>query len=313
MSRNLHGSTQQRLELWGKIREKRDVREAYEYLLRCYFAVKKRGNAETSGQLHGAGGTQGGDYDALRSTVAALISDCRRRGVKHGPAKYRPIGIVAGTFAPRNQVKGLIPGEPTTLVPELQRFSQKWGLIFPIPPSFPEMLEQVFTTGANFVHPVRIQDQEQDLVLGIRLGLPKKLLLAFVDGALRHFVPHTRNWKTRSRKRPESVKSIITTVSQKSVRVRIPLRDGRVPFHKATLLRLIGKQMPSSPFSLRPRKVESRQLIQVADHLRLDRLGRGPRLTHREIAKKVLPNAPTTYLVRDREKRFLQLRTMLKI
>jgi hypothetical protein len=316
-SRSRHGSTQQRLELWGKIRKQQDVLDAYEFLLRCYFLVKKRGNAEISGRLHVTGGVQGGDYERLRSAVTALISDCRRRCMKFNRATIRPIGIMARSTARHYPVKALIPGEPGTFVPELQRFSQKWGLTFPMPPSFPEMLEQVFTTDTSFIHPVRILDLGHDLVLDIRLGLPKKLLLAFVDGALHHFVPHTKYWKTLSRKPkgklPESAKSVVGTRRQKSIQIRLPVRDGRLPYDKATLLRLIGNQIPSPRFSLRPRRKESDEMIQVADYRRLDRIGRGRRLTQRETAMKVFPNTPAIHLVRNREKRFLQFLTILKV
>lgn len=315
--RSRHLSTEQRLELWGQARKHRDVLDAYECLLKSYILVKKLGQTETRAHPDGTGRTQSGDYEALRSKVIALVSECRRRCVTFGRATNRPVGIVVRQSARNYPVKGLIPGEPRTFVPELQRFSTKWGLVFPMPPSFPEMLEQVFTTGANFIHPVRILEEAHEVVLEIRLGLPKKLLLAFVDGALHHSVPHTRDWKTLSRKpswnRPESAKSVITTHRQKSVRIRIPLRDGRIPFDKVTLLRLIGKQMPSARFSLRPRKEELRQMIQVADYRRLDRFGRGPRLSRREVAKKVFPNTPAAYHVRDREDRFRQLQTMLKV
>jgi hypothetical protein len=244
----------------------------------------------------------------LRSTIAELVSRCRRSTVKFGRIAARPS---KQNFPPLE----LTPDNPEALVPELQRFSESWGLGFPMPPSFPRMLEQVFTMGAGLVHPVRIQQTARHLVLEIKLGLPKKLLLAFVDGGLHHFVPHTIEWKARSNKPSQrsakSLKPVNITHSRKWVRIRISLENGLVLIDKRILIGLIGNQIPSGGFLSRPRKEELGQMLLISDCRRLNRGGCGPRRTMGEVAKIVFPASPEVYRVRDRQERFQQLRAML--
>ncbi len=179
------------------------------------------------------------------------------------------------------------------------------------------MLEQVFTMGAGLVHPVRIQRKARHLVLEIKLGLPKKWLLAFVDGALHHFVPHTMEWKARSNKpsqRPaKSLKAVNITHSRKWVRIRIPLENGQVLIDKRVLIGLIGNQILSGGFLSRPRKEELGQMLLISDYRRLNRRGCGPRLSMREVAQIVFSAPSRVYSVRDREERFQQLRAMLQL
>jgi hypothetical protein len=304
-------STEQRLELWGRrILGLQEVLTAYESVLKTYSLVKAQRMVASRADRPRGEDSPSVTPNRLRSTVAELVSRCRRSIVKFGRIAARPS---KQNFPPLE----LTPERPETLVPELQRFSETWGLGFPMPPSFPLMLEQVFTIGAGLIHPLRIQQKARHLVLEIKLGLPKKWLLAFADGALHHFVPHTIEWKARSNKpsqRPaKSLKPVNITHSRKWIRIRIPLENGQVFIEKRVLIKLIGNQISSGGFLWRPRKEELAQMLLIADYRRLNRDGCGPRRTMGEVAKIVFPASPEVYRVRDREERFHQLRAMLRL
>jgi hypothetical protein len=278
-------SAERRLNAWAKGHSKRYLTRACDRVLETYRFI------------------QTPRLDKTDNPVMHAIGECIRDCVTLDRAKHRPPGLAR-----------LLPGQPRNVLPELDSFSRKWGMKFPLPPSFKQVLEGVFTTGAGRFHPVRIQDNASRLRLQIRLGLPKKLLLAFVDGALHHFVPHTKGWKTVSRKtqrRDPHRELIEITHFKNSLRVRIPLINSQMPLDKKRVLNLLAGQIPPSNRLVRLRKSELHEMIIIADHRRLDRSGRGPRPTMKQLAKMVFPKTPQVHLVREREQRFLQLRTRL--
>jgi hypothetical protein len=268
-------SAERRLEAWGKAYNQHYLARARDRVLETYRFI------------------QTPRLDKTDNPVMHAIGECIRDCVRLDGAKHRPPGLAR-----------LLPGQPRNVLPELDSFSRKWGMKFPLPPSFKQILEGVFTTGAGRFHPVRIQVNASRLRLEIRLGLPKKLLLAFVDGALHHFVPHSKGWKTVSRKtlrRDPHRELIETTHLKNSLRVRIPLINSQMPFDKERVLNLLDGQIPPSNRLVRFRQSELHQMILIADHRRLDRSGRGPRPTMKQVAKVVFPKTPQVHLVREHD------------
>ena len=281
-------STEKRLEAWGKGGNQRDLLQACERVLETYRVIRRPTPLDKTG-----------------NPVLQAIGQCIRECVTFDRSEHRPPGLVRR-----------LPDKPRILLPELDSFSRKWGVKFPLPPSLEQTIEGAFTTAAGRFHPVRIQHDASELTLQIRLCLPKELLRALVDGALHHFMPHTREWRTISRKAPRNVSAFKESVkisrSKKMVQVRMKLENSLLPFDKEALLRLIGAQIPGSS-ALRLRKDEAHEMFRVADSLRLNRRGRGPKETRSKVAKRAFPRNAQVYLVQKRESRFLHLRAALSL
>jgi hypothetical protein len=301
-SRSRRFSNSQEFEVWGRLLEKKGLLDAFDCILRTYRLLNEHGRVRTTEELKRLDTMRSALYEDLRSSVMQMISECRRHCVRFGDPKLLPANLVMEK-APGEM---LLPGEPRSIVPELDDFSKKWGLVFPVPPRFPAALEQVFTSKTSLIHPVRIQEGENTLRLEIKLGLPKRLLVAFVDGALHHFVPHTKGWKTVSLKRPHPAPSAREEITVKRTRtfvqVEIALHRGQVRSDKNFLLECIGKQLPSPGRSLRLRKEELQEMFLIVDDLK-----RRPRPTRISLAKKHFPKTGDIHLIRQREKRYGQL------
>jgi len=289
----------QKLELWGRSLEKKALFDAFDCILRTYRLVNERGHLRSPEELKHLDTMRGTLYEALRSSVMQMISKCRRDSVRFGDPTFLPVNLEMEN-APGEM---LLPGELRSLVPELDDFANKWGVVFPVPPKLPAFLEEVFTTKTSLVHPVQIREGKNTLRLEIKVGLPKTLLLAFIDGVLHHFMPHTQQWKTISRKRSPA-KSLRFTQTQISVRVEVALDHGQVRSDKKFLLGCIAKQLPSPERPLRLRKEELQEMFLIVDDLK-----RRPRPKRRSLAEKHFHDEGQIYKIQEREKRYAELQT----
>ena len=88
----------------------------------------------------------------------------------------------------------LSSGQTQDGLPELENFSLTWGLRFPIPPCVELILDEVMVN--PWPRPVKISDKTPGvLTLTLYLPIGREILLAFVGGALWHYLPKRKSGK----------------------------------------------------------------------------------------------------------------------
>ena len=325
---------QQRLDSWGKRRDLKESFKAYDWTLRIYGVVRSYGQSEYQADPHGMDDMKGPTYGRLHSRVMRLVSLLNRHRTKFDRPRWRPTGIIVKTDAKKQYpIMHSLPGEPYTILPAIDEFEKKWGLRFPLPPSFPVMLEAAFTSKCPYVHPVRIIESKNAVTIRISLCWPKKLLLAFADGAIHHFMPHTRTWETVARKgkgRRRAGSAIKIVRYRRTLRVRVPFQGG--PMRTELKKKILSSEPLKLSKSEKEELAQARQVVrldkgQVIQHVRqsipesspwrlrkdklrevflvMDLRKRG--LTQDVVAGIVFPANPDVSLVAEREGRFREL------